>query len=121
MNYISLFLLYSIFFCIFLLQNRRLYLKSSLCMNSSFCYFNSYSTSFFTENIHFRTNCDSTLCILILLNLSTNLYRSVKFIKSDYKFVLEQKSSVATNYFNLHLINQYQNNKTTNSFPDKYL
>ena len=124
MNYVFLFFLYSIFFCVFLLQNRKLYFKFLLCMNSSFHYFNNYSTLFFTENIYFRTNCDFTFCILILLNLLTNLYRLVKFIKSDYKFVWKQKSSVATNYFNnfnLHLINQYQNNKTTNSFSEKYL
>ena len=125
MNYVFLFFLYSIFFCVFLLQNRKLYFKFLLCMNSSFHYFNNYSTSFFTENIHFRTYYDSIFCILILLNLFTNSYRSVKFIKFDYKFdykfVWKQKFFVAINYFNLHLINQYQNNKTTNSFSEKYL
>src|SRR2546421_13076103 len=101
--------------------NRRLYLKSSLYINNSFYYFNSYLKSFFIENIHFRINYDSTFYILILLNLLTNSYKSVKFIKSDYKFVQEQKSFIITNYLNLYLINQYQNNKIINLFSEKYL
>src|SRR5437667_2551129 len=98
--YFSCILFSSVFFL-----NRRLYFKSLLCMNNFFYYFNNYLRSFFTENICFITNYDSTLYILILLNLFTNSYRSVKFIKSDYKFIQEQKSFVVTimNYKRLRI------------------